>query len=170
MSRSFFKFNFAFVVFGLVASTFLAQSASAKDLTNRLGIGYKNQFGVELPGIALQYFPGPELGLSAVVGVDTEEDASRFGAMVKLQRIIFQEDNLNFYLGAGAGLLSNEVAGENESGFELLAFGGAEFFFAGLENLGFSFEFGPAITSLSSNVRFRTFGHSPLNAGITFYF
>jgi hypothetical protein len=147
-----------------------APNAEAKDLSNRLGIGYKNQFGIDLPGIALQYYPGPQLAVSAVVGVDTEENNSKFGAMVKLHRVVFQEDNLNFYLGAGAGLLSNEIAGKNESGFELLAFGGVEFFFAGLENLGFSMEFGPAITSLSSNVRFRTFGDSPLRAGITFYF
>ena len=90
--------------------------------------------------------------------------------MVKLNRIVFQEDNLNFYLGAGAGLLSVETAGVNESGFQLLAYGGMEFFFAGLDNLGFSCEFGPSVTSLSSQVRFATFGDSPLRAGITFYF
>ena len=150
--------------------TLVSPQASAKDLSNRLGIGYKNQFGANIPGIALQYYPGPQLAVSAVVGVDTEEDNSKFGAMVKLHRVIFEEQNLNFYLGAGAGLLSNEVNGVNQSGFELLAYGGVEFFFAGLENLGFSMEFGPAVTSLSSNVRFRTFGDSPLRAGITFYF
>jgi hypothetical protein len=66
--------------------------------------------------------------------------------------------------------LSVENAGSTESGFQLLAYGGAEFFFAGLENLGFSTEFGPSVTSLSSQVRFATFGDSPLRAGITFYF
>jgi hypothetical protein len=144
--------------------------AEAKDLTNRLGVGFKNQFAFDLPAIAVQYYPGPELGLAAIVGVDTQKNSSRFGAMVKLNRIIFQEDNLNFYLGAGAGLLSNEIAGSNESGFELMAYGGAEFFLAGLENLGFSMEFGPSVTSLSSQVRFATFGDSPLRAGMTFYF
>jgi hypothetical protein len=144
--------------------------AQGKDLTNRLGVGFKNQFAFDLPAIAAQYYPGPELGLAAVIGVDTQKDASRFGAMVKLNRIVFQEDNLNFYLGAGAGLLSLETNGNNESGFELLAYGGCEFFFAGLENLGFSMEFGPSVTSLSSQVRFATFGDSPLRAGITFYF
>jgi len=144
--------------------------ASAKDLTNRLGIGYKNQFSTDLPGIALQYYPGTDLGLSATLGVDTEKNNSKFGFMVKLLRIIFQEDNLNFYMGAGAGILSQELNNTNESGFELMGFGGAEFFFAGLENLGFSFEAGTAITSISSGVRFRTFGDHPLRAGITFYF
>ena len=148
----------------------MSATAQAKDLTNRLGIGFKNQFFTDLPSIAAQYYPGAELGLAAVVGVDTQKNASRFGAMVKVNRVVFQEDNLNFYLGAGAGLLSVEVAGATESGFQLLAYGGAEFFFAGLENLGFSMEFGPSVTSLSSQVRFATFGDSPLRAGITFYF
>lgn len=160
--------SIALIVFTLVST--LASVAGAKDLANRLGVGFKNQFAFDLPAIAVQYYPGAELGLAAVIGVDTQKDASRFGAMVKLNRIIFQEDNLNFYLGAGAGLLSQETNGNNESGFELMAYGGAEFFFAGLENLGFSFEFGPAVTSLSSQVRFATFGDSPLRAGITFYF
>lgn len=148
----------------------LAPLAQAKDLTNRLGIGFKNQFAIDVPSIAAQYYPGPELGLAAVVGVDTIKNNSKFGAMVKVNRVVFQEDNLNFYLGAGAGLLTLETAGTTESGFQLLAYGGAEFFFAGLENLGFSMEFGPSVTSLASQVRFNTFGDSPLRAGITFYF
>jgi len=160
-------------VLGLAALSsiiLMAPNAFAKDLTNRLGVGYKNQFGIDMPAVAVQYYPGPELGFSASVGVDTEEDNSKFGINAKLYRIIFQEDNLNFYLGAGAGMLSQEIASENESGFELMAFLGAEFFFTGLENLGFSFEAGTAVTSLSSNVRFRTYGDHPLRAGIMFYF
>lgn len=172
--------RFAFVksigrkCFSLIGCTLVVSSwanfATAKDLTNRLGIGYKNQFETNLPGIAVQYYPGTDLGLSAVMGVDTQKDSSRFGFMVKLYKVIFQEDNLNFYMGAGAGILSTETNGVNESGFALMGYGGAEFFFTGLENLGFSFETGTAITSLSSGVRFQTFGDHPLRAGIIFYF
>lgn len=167
-----FKLKILPLAFAMVLiSSLTAGSAQAKDLTNRLGVGFKNQFAFDLPSIALQYYPGPELGLAAVVGIDTQKDASRFGAMVKLNRIIFLEDNLNFYLGVGAGLLSQEISSGNiQSGFVLMAYGGAEFFLAGLENLGFSFEFGPSVTSLSSQVRFSTFGDSPLRAGMTFYF
>ena len=159
-----------FTVFSLTSMIMFSSHAQAKNLTNRLGIGYKSQFAFDMPGLAVQYYPGPEFGLAAEIGVDTKAGNSKFGAMVKLHRVVFQEENLNFYLGAGAGLVSQETAGNNQSGFELLAYGGAEFFLAGLENLGFSFEFGPAVTSISSQVRFRTFGDSPLRAGITFYF
>jgi hypothetical protein len=158
--------------FGLIAAAASIPSiANAKDLSHRLGIGYKDQFGTELPAVAVQYYPGPDLGFSASVGVDTAKNASKFGVNAKLYRVIFTEDNLNFYLGAGAGMLSTEtLPGQNENGFELMAFGGSEFFLPGLENLGFSFEAGTAVTSLSSNVRFRTYGDSPLRAGIIFYF
>jgi hypothetical protein len=154
----------------LALTLFLAEASFAKDLTNRLGIGYKNQFGADLPGVAIQYYPGADLGLSGVMAVDTQKDNSRFGIMAKLHRVIFHEDNMHFYMGAGAGILSVETAGNNQSGFELIGFGGAEFFLPGLENLGFSFETGVGVTSLSSSVRFRTVGDSPLRAGMTFYF
>lgn len=162
------KLAFASLLFALT----LAPMAQAKDMSNRLGIGYKNQFGAatDVPGVAVQYYPGADLGVSATLGVDTQQASSRFGFMAKLYRIVFQEDNMNFYMGAGAGLLSQETTGRTDSGFELMGFGGSEFFLPGLENLGFSFEAGVAVTSLSNGVRFRTFGDHPLRAGIIFYF
>lgn len=155
----------------LIFVVFLSLSVSAKDLSSRLGIGYKDQFSSDVPGMAVQYYPTREFGLAGVLGVDTKKDASKFGLMVKAMRVVFEEDNLNFYMGGGAGLISNEVTpNNNESGFELNAFAGTEFFFAGLENLGFSLETGVGISSIGSETRFRTIGDSPLRAGATFYF
>ena len=142
----------------------------AKDLTNRMGVGYTNQFSIDMPSLAVRYYPNPQLGVAAALGVDTQEDASRFGFMVRLFKIIFLEDNMNFYMGSGAGLISIENAGNNDSGFELTGFAGGEFFFTGLDSLGFSFEAGIGVTSISSEVRFRTIGDHPLKAGIIFYF
>lgn len=144
--------------------------AQAKDLTNRLGVGYKNQFSVDLPSIAAQYYPNPDMGLSAALGLDTQDQASKFGIMFRAHRIVFRETNLNFYMGGGLGYLSNELAGSTESGFNLAAFLGAEYFFQGLESLGFSFEAGAGVASTNDGTRFHTFGDSPLRAGIMFYF
>ncbi len=146
-----------------------ASPSFAKDLTNRVGLGFKNQFGVDLPGVAAQYYPSKELGVAAVVGIDTQKNSSKFGATGKIFRIIFEEDRMNFYMGASAGLLSQELAGVNNSGFELGGYAGGEFFFQGLDSLGFSFELGVGITSLADGVRFRTVGDSPVRAGIIFY-
>ena len=158
--------------FGLCMHLLIALPASAKDLTSRLGIGMSNQFSVDLPSIAVRYYPQPTYGLSAALGIDTEEDNSRFGFNTKYYKIIFVEDNLNFYMGGQLGLVSVEdnVSGDTESGFELGGFAGAEFFFTGLDSLGFSFEAGVGVSTLTSDVRFRTVADSPLRAGITFYF
>jgi hypothetical protein len=144
--------------------------AQSKELSNRLGVGYSDQFSEDLPSLTVRYYPDPKLGVGAALGVDTEEDESRFGFMVKLYRIIFTEDNMNFYMGAGAGLLSVEENNDSDSGFELGGFCGGEFFFTGLESLGLSFEAGVGVTSIGSEVRFRTIGDSPIRAGMTFYF
>lgn len=154
------------------AAVLAGNQAEAKDLTSRLGVGYADQFGMsrELPSISLRYYPQADIGVSAQLGIDTEKNNSRFGFLAKVFRIVFMEENMNFYVGGAGGLLSEEAAGRNESGFLLNGYFGTEFFFTGLESLGFSFEAGVGVTSLGSGVTFRTVGDHPLRAGITFYF
>jgi hypothetical protein len=156
----------------MASACFYSGGASAKDLVNRLGVGYSNQFGLQrdLPSVAMRYYPNSDYGIMGALGVDTQKNYSRFGFMAKIIKIIFKEDNLNFYTGAGAGIVSEEIEGKNNSGFEISGYIGSEFFLPGLENLSLSFEAGVGITSISSEVRFRTIGDSPLRAGITFYF
>jgi hypothetical protein len=156
--------------FLLLIAVFLGSGAFAKDLSNRLGVGYSNQFSSDLPSIAVRYYPNSNYGLMAALGVDTEDQNSRFGFSAKIMKIVFREDNMNFYTAASAGIVSRELAGKNDSGFDLSGLVGAEFFLPGLENLGISFEGGVAVTSISSQVRFRTVGDSPLRAGMIFYF
>lgn len=165
------RFLTSFVRLNLLSLFFLgAISSQAKDLTNRLGVGYSDNFHVTLPSLAVRYYPNPQLGVSASLGVDTKENDSKFGFMARIYRIIFMEDNLNFYMGAGAGLISQETQASNNSGFELAGFAGAEFFFTGLDSLGFTFEMGVAVSSVASETRFRTFGDHPIKGGIIFYF
>lgn len=147
-----------------------AQKVHAKELTHRLGVGYKDQFSLQIPSVAIQYYPNSDLFVSAAVGIDTQDQNSRFGLMGRLNRVVFKEDNMNFYLGGGLGLYNSEIGTVSSSGVEIQGVMGAEFFFAGLESLGFSFEAGVAVSSGSSGVRFMTYGHSPLRAGMIFYF
>ena len=160
------------IISGLILGlSLLASQAFAKDMTNRLGIGYKNQFVNDIPSVAAQYYPSADIGFSVALGVDTQQNLSKFGFMGKVYRIIFTEENMNFYMGAGGGLISNQTsASTTDSGFELNGFVGGEFFFHGLDSLGFTFEAGVGISSLSSGVRFRTYGDSPIRGGIIFYF
>lgn len=164
MNKSLFIFLLVFVA--LTSSI----EGYSKELPERLGVGYSNQFSEELPSLALRYYPDPKLGVGLALGIDTKDENSKFGFMARLYRIIFPEDNMNFYMGTGAGIVTIEENDDSDSGFELSGFCGAEFFFTGLENLGFSFEAGVGVTSIDSEVRFRTIGDHPLKAGVIFYF
>ena len=145
-------------------------SAFAKDLTHRFGVGIKNNTSENLPSIAAAYFPISDLAFTAGVGTDSKKDNQKFQMHLGLRKVIFTEANLNFYSGAQFCLVNYEdpVQGR-QSGSEILAVGGVEFFFQGLENVGFSFEAGIGVASIG-NVRVRTVADGPTRAGILFYF
>lgn len=157
----------------IAAIALFAGNAQAKDLTSRLGIGIKNNTAYDLPQLALVYWPNTDLGVTAGAGIDTKKDSSMFTLNGGIRRVLFREDNMNFYFGGQLGLANYETTvgttTEKQSGFELSAVFGAEFFFAGLDSLAFTFEGGVGIASLK-DVRFRTIADSPFRAGIIFYF
>lgn len=144
-------------------------TASAKELVNRLGIGVKHDTSIDLPSLSVIYYPTTDIGITGGLGIDTQKDASRFSFNGGVRRIVFKEDNMNFFMGGELGLINREVLGEKQSGFYLSGLFGGEFFFAGLENLGFSFQGGVGVVSLK-DVRFRTVGDAPMQAAVTFYF
>lgn len=143
--------------------------SEAKELTNRLGVGVKQNVSLGLPELAAVYYTYSDLAVAGGLGIDTEKDQSRFSFNAAVRRIVFKEDNMNFYMGGSVGIVNFEVAGEKESGFELNALFGAEFFFTGLDSLGFTFEGGVGVIS-ADDVRFRTIANGPFSAGIIFYF
>ncbi|MBC7370271.1 MAG: organic solvent tolerance protein [Bdellovibrionaceae bacterium] len=145
------------------------QNASAKDMVNRLGIGVKNETSIDLPSLSVNYYPTSEIGLTGGLGIDTEKNGSRFSFSGGVRRIVFKEDNLNFFMGGELGLINREIAGVKDSGFFISGLFGAEFFLPGLENLSFSMQGGVGVVSLK-DVRFRTVADAPLAAAVTFYF
>lgn len=158
------------VVYLLIVLTFFGANVEAKDLTNRLGVGVKSHSGLNnLPSLAMVYHPNPDYSFTAGLGIDTTKDNSKFSFIGGIRRIVFREDNMNFYMGGSVGLVNNEVSGNKDSGFELNGLFGAEFFLAGLDSLAFTFEGGVGVMS-GDNTRFRTIGDSPLQAGVVFYF
>lgn len=144
--------------------------AIAKDLTQRLGIGFKNNTSQSLPSLALVYYAAKDFAFTSGTGINTEKNNSAFQLHAGVRKVIFTENNLNFYTGVQVGVASYEnlIDGRN-SGIEILGVGGTEFFLPGLENLGFSLEAGFAVSSIK-DTRFRTIGDDPLRAGIIFYF
>jgi hypothetical protein len=160
----------AAIVFFIQALTF-ADGAHAKEMVNRLGIGVRSESALQagLPSLTVSYFPATDIELVGGLGIDTRKDASRFAFTGGVRRIVFKEDNMNFFMGGELGLVNEETAGDKQSGFSLSGLFGGEFFFAGLENLGFTFQGGVGVVSLK-DVRFRTVAEAPLQAAVTFYF
>jgi len=146
-----------------------AGQVEAKELTNRLGVGVKKNTSLDLPELAAVYYPVSDIAFSGGLGIDTQKDYSKFSFNAGVRRVVFKEDNMNFYMGGSLGLVNFETAGKKESGFELNALFGGEFFFTGLDSLAFTFEGGVGVIS-ADNVRFRTIADGPFNAGIIFYF
>ena len=152
-----------------VLASLVSSITMAKDLNNRLGIGYSNSFSFNLPSIAAVYYPASNWAWTGALGIDSASNNSSFGATVGIRKIIFTEDNMNFFMGGTVSLVSQSTPTSSTSGFELAALAGGEFFMHGLDNLGLIFDTGVAMSS-TSTVRFRTLGESFLNAGIIFYF
>ena len=154
----------------LVGAAGFSTKAQAKDLSSRLGVGYRNSLvTMSLPSVAIFYYPSPDYSFLGSLGVDTEDNNSKFAFAGGVRRVIFKEDNMNFFGGGHVAMVNQEIAGSKDSGYELAAVVGGEFFLPGLESLGFNFETGMGITTVKKT-RFRTLGDSFLNAGIVFYF
>jgi len=149
---------------------FYAFDAQSKDLHARLGLGYNRQFANNLvdgatPALSLKYGLTKDIAMSLIAGVKTGSPTnSTFGT--KFFKNIFYENNLNFYFMLGLGL----VSGAGHSGFEGMSGFGAEFFIPGIESLGFSFETGASIHTITGSTVLRTLGLSFVDAGIHFYF
>lgn len=155
----------------LLLVTFLGSACVyAKDMTHRLGVGFKNNTSVSVPSLAAVYFADKDIAYTASVGIDTLQGYTAVQASGGLRYIMFFENNLNFYVSGQAGVLNMETpATGKRSGAEFLALGGVEFFFTGLENLGFTAEAGIGLATVGST-RVYTTALDPVKAGFTFYF
>lgn len=154
---------FAFVFFAFA-------SAFAKPMPQRLGVGVKDNTSQSIPSLTALYNVNNNFGFFGGFGFDTKKDYSTFEANVGVRHVIFHETNLHFYTAGQFAIVNLEdPLNGKQNGFEVNALLGCEFFFNGLENVGFSFEGGVGLSSYKET-RVRTIGDHPLKAGILFYF
>ncbi len=144
--------------------------AQAKDMHGRFGLGYNSQFAnstalFAVPGISIKYAFTRDLAGELIGGVATSAPSNSVAAL-KLFKNIFFENNLNFYLTIGGGVLS----GGGLVAAQFLAGLGVEFFIPGIESLGFAVETGASLDNLAGYFIVKTMGISFLSAGIHFYF
>jgi hypothetical protein len=161
----------SFLIFSFVVV--FASLGHSKELASRLGVGFRDNNHFSLPSVAAFYYPNSDYGIVGAIGIDTEKDAAKTGFQIGVRRIIFKEENMNFFMGGNLAFLNKEVvdagATSTKSGFELQGVVGGEFFLAGLDSLSFNFETGIAMSSVDKT-RFRTLAMDPFKAGIVFYF
>lgn len=157
-------------IYLLITILFTTIGIQAKEMNHRLGVGPKYPFSEAAPALAVHYFPNGDYAVTGALAIRTNQGSSQFGLQGGLRRTLFEERNMNFFVGGNFGIISFEAGGENQSGFELMALAGGEFFLEGLENLGFNFELGVGVTSVKSSNSFSTLARGPAQAGIIFYF
>ena len=150
---------------------FLSLSSLAADLRGRMGVGATNQLANGVPAISLKIQRSKTYALGAVVGFKSDEENTLYGAGVKFYRIIFDEPQLNFYLsGLFAAQNYIDTANQVQSGHQVDANLGTEFHFAGLESIGFSFEFGiSARNEDSRGSSLETVGDQIIKSAVHFY-
>ncbi len=127
-----------------LAALFFTPAVQAKDLRGRTGIGFNEQFG-HVSALSVRYglpTPSPVMNiqLEGMFGLDTSSE-DEGGNVVYGARALYgflAEDNLNLFAGAGLGGVN--TAAENT--LRLQPAMGTDFFLFGLENLGFTIEWG----------------------------
>lgn len=156
------------ILFSVV--TIASVVAFAKPMAQRLGVGIKDNMSSSVPSMAGLYNVNDDFSILGGFGLDTKKDYSLFQVNVGVRHIIFHESNLHFYASGQLGLLNTENPTDGkQNGIDGRFVLGTEFFFAALDNIGFSFEGGFGISTLKET-RVRTIADGPLKAGILFYF
>ncbi len=152
-------------------------SVQAKDLRNRVGVGFNNQFG-GVPSLSARYgLPMPDQVINTQVellfGMDLDGDDSTTDSISAGARLLYglvAEDNMNLFAAAGLGWVSysNPSSSSSVSALRVQPGLSAEFFFFGLENLGFSADWGLNI-DLGSPTGMASFTSVP-GMGLHYYF
>ena len=127
----------------MLLALLLATHADAKDLRSRFGLGFHQGLaGTPTSALSARYGlpagkPITNIQIEVDAGLDLAEGVDpKVFVGARLLDTVVAEDNMNFYLGAGAGYKIDGAAGV----VRLQPALGAEFFLFGLENLGLSAE------------------------------
>lgn len=153
-----------------ITALLAATPAHAKDLKGRFGMGFNNQLGGG-PSLAVRYgLPtGDDNPFNLIVEGHSGFSAydGTAGAFSAGGRLLFStvvEDNLNVYVGAGAGYVMND-------GVEVVRLQplcSIDFFLFGLDNLGFTTGFGLDIDVGEATTGIAT--TTAAMAGVTYWF
>ena len=174
----------------------LAQDAKippARNLTNRISLGYNKQLNFALIGVpdaglansfltidslSTKYWATDRIGMEFFAGYFTakydEYGGWAFDLGGKFLYNLIMEDYMSLYTGAGIVLILMHIdygdVEENETGFQIMGFGGIEFFIEELPNLAFDVEFGIKYIDIDEYAQLSTYGGAFGLFGIRYYF
>jgi len=156
----------------LILLFLLPASASAKDLRKRFGVGFNNNFSslTSLSGKVGLPMPKETINLQVQVMVGfalLKDQDDRFFAGGRVIIPLIAEDNLNLYVPLGGGYVRFH---DQAQGARIGAGIGAEFFFFGLENLGFSAELGLNLDVVGGGIDLGTTSGTIAAVGAHYYF
>lgn len=141
----------------------------AVDYVGHLGLGVTQSIKSDVPTISLKLQKSPAWAFSALFGFKNSDSSSGMNLGFKFQRNIFEEPQLNFYVGGAAILINNKINKVKKNGFQIDALGGTEFHFTGLKSLAFHVEFGLTMSRIASEFAMGTSGTGLIKAGFHFY-
>ena len=151
--------------------------ASAKDLRGKFGLGFNNNFtsltSVSFKGGLPMPKPTQNLQVQGLVGFGLAKfEPARLFVGGRVLIPILAEDNLNLNAGFGAGYLRIRPEGATDilDAFRGQAVLGVEFFFFGLEQLGFSAELGINFDVAEEFLSFSTTSGTAASVGVHYYF
>lgn len=147
----------------------VAFPAWAMNKTGRMGVGFTNQLVNDIPALSMKIQQNRYFALGGLLGFRSNEDTTTYGAGLKVYRVIFEEELLNFYMSGMAASLSYEDEGKSKSGYQFDGTFGTEFHIERIESIGFSFEFGVSYNNGPAGRSFETLGNNFLKAAVHFY-
>ena len=153
----------------LFSALFFVPSAEAKDLRGRMGVGFNQQFG-HVSALSARYglpssTPVVNVQLEGNFGLDSgaQEAGGRVFYGARVLYGFLAEDNMNLFFGGGVGGLTD---GDSNT-VRLQPSMGTDFFFFGLDNLGFTIEWG---LNLDLGQQSRVETTASMGAGIHYWF
>lgn len=150
----------------LLALLLATDPAAAKDLRSRVGVGFHQQFG-NVSALSVRFGlpaaePTTNIQLELDAGVLAATSGTAWFAGGRALFGVVAEDNMNLYLGAGGGWMGGVDA------LRLQPVIATQFFLFGLENLGFSAEWGLNV-DIAAETSAMTVGGAPA-AAVHYYF
>ena len=151
----------------IIALLILIYSQSSFSMSGRFVLGISNQPETNLDNISFKIHSSRRTAYGGVIGTSNADNGG-YVMGLKLFRKLIQEENLNFFGALFCAYRNEGPDGQETSGFQGDLTFGVEYFFQGLDHLGFSFETGLSVNTFDE-FEFKTKALNTVQGAIHFY-